>query len=40
MALNVVDPTQEAGVPTPRLVVVPSPYRRVYGPLMEFIDQL
>jgi amino acid transporter len=39
-ALNVVYPTQEAGVPTPRLVVIPSPFRRVYGPLMDFLGEL
>jgi amino acid transporter len=39
-ALHVVYPTQEAGVPTPRLVVVPSPYRQVYAPLMNFLADL
>jgi amino acid transporter len=39
-AINVVYPTQEAGVPTPRLVVIPDPYRRLYGPLMDYIAQL
>ncbi len=39
-ALNVVYPTQEAGVPTPRLVVIPSPYRQVHAPLMEFLVEL
>ena len=29
-----------AGVAVPRLVVIPSPYRRVYGPLMDFLGQL
>jgi hypothetical protein len=36
----VVDPCQAAGVPAPKLVVIPSPYRRLYGPLMEFISRL
>jgi hypothetical protein len=39
-ALNVVFPTVEAGVPTPRLVVIPSPYRRLYAPLMEYLAEL
>jgi amino acid transporter len=39
-ALHVVYPTQEAGVPTPRLVVIPSPFRQVYGPLMEELTRL
>jgi hypothetical protein len=39
-ALYVVYPTQEAGVPTPRLVVIPSPYRQVYAPLMDHLQQL
>jgi amino acid transporter len=33
-------PTREAGVPSPRLVVISSPYRRLYGPLMELIADL
>lgn len=33
----VANPCQEAGVPSPKLVVVTSPYRRLYGPLMEFL---
>ncbi len=33
----VADPCREAGVPSPQLVVVPSPYRRLYGPLIEFL---
>jgi hypothetical protein len=36
----VVDPCQEAGVTAPKLVVVPSPYRRLYGPLMEFLTMM
>ena len=35
-ANHVVYPTQEAGVPTPRLVVIPDHYRRLYGPLLEY----
>jgi amino acid transporter len=36
----VTDPCQAAGVRAPRLVIVPSPYRRLYAPLMEFIGDL
>jgi amino acid transporter len=36
----VIDPCQAAGVPAPQLVVVTSPYRRLYGPLMEFLDEM
>ncbi len=36
----VVYPTQEKGIPTPRLVVIPSPYRQVYAPLMAFLAEL
>jgi amino acid transporter len=39
-ALNVVYPTQEAKVPTPHLVVIPSPYRRLYAPLIEYLGEL
>jgi hypothetical protein len=39
-ARYVVCPARDAGLPAPSLVVVPSPYRRVYSPLMEFIAQL
>jgi len=39
-ANHVVYPTQEAGVPTPRLVVIPDPYRRLYGPLLEYVNGL
>jgi amino acid transporter len=34
------EPLRAAGDPVPRLVVVPSPYRQLFGPLLEFIDQL
>ena len=33
-------PTREAGLPAVRLVVVPSPFRRLYVPLMDFIAEL
>jgi amino acid transporter len=33
-------PTREAGVPPPQLVVISSPYRRLYGPLMDLIADL
>ncbi|HJZ55351.1 MAG TPA: APC family permease [Gemmataceae bacterium] len=36
----VIDPCQGAGVPSPKLVVVTSPYRRLYAPLMEFLTEL
>jgi amino acid transporter len=36
----VADPCGKAGVPSPKLVVYPSPYRRLFGPLMEFIAEL
>ena len=37
---NVTDPCLAANVPAPQLVVVTSPYRRLYGPLMEFLDEM
>jgi amino acid transporter len=36
----VADPCRAAGVPAPRLVVVTSPYRRLFAPLMEFLADL
>src|SRR5439155_20038395 len=39
-ANHVVYPTQEAGVPTPRLVVIPDPYRRLFAPLLEYVNGL
>ena len=33
-------PTREAGVPPPRLVIIPSPYRQLYAPLMELLTEL
>jgi hypothetical protein len=36
----VVEPARQAGKTLPALVTLPSPYRRLFGPLMEFIDQL
>jgi hypothetical protein len=36
----VTEPCLAAGVPAPQLAVVTSPYRRLYGPLMEFIDEM
>lgn len=36
----VTDPCEQAGVRAPKLVIVPSPYRRLYGPLLEFISEL
>jgi amino acid transporter len=37
---NVTDPCLAAKVPAPQLVVVTSPYRRLYLPLMEFLGDL
>jgi amino acid transporter len=39
-ALRVVYPTVEAGLPTPKLVVIPSPYRQIHAPLTAFLKQL
>ena len=39
-AVNVLDPCRAAGVAAPRLVVVTSPYRRLYAPLVEFLAEL
>jgi len=36
----VIDPCLAAGVKPPKLVVVTSPYRRLYAPLMEFVAEL
>ena len=36
----VVDPCRVAGVSAPKLVVVTSPYRRLYAPLVEFLAEL
>jgi amino acid transporter len=36
----VADPCAAAGVPSPKLVVMPSPFRRLYAPLMEFVAEL
>jgi hypothetical protein len=36
----VTDPCRAAGVTAPKLVVVTSPYRRLHGPLMEFLAEL
>jgi amino acid transporter len=36
----VADPCRAAGVPIPRLTVVPSPYRRLFGPLTDFLGLL
>jgi amino acid transporter len=38
--INVTGPCQAAGIPPPRLVVVTSPYRRLYGPLIRFLSDL
>ncbi len=36
----VAEPCRAAAVPAPKLVVVTSPYRRLYAPLMEFLAEL
>jgi hypothetical protein len=36
----VAEPCQRAGVAVPKLTVVTSPYRRMYGPLMKFLTDL
>jgi hypothetical protein len=36
----VTEPCLAAGVAAPQLAVVTSPYRRLYGPLMEFISEM
>jgi hypothetical protein len=36
----VADPCRAAGVTAPKLVVVTSPFRRLYAPLMEFLADL
>jgi hypothetical protein len=33
-------PTQQAGVPTPQLVVLPSPYRRVLAPIVDYVLEM
>ena len=33
-------PAEEAGIPLPRLVILPSPYRKLYDPLLDYIDVL
>jgi amino acid transporter len=33
----VTDPTLAAGLPNPKLIVIPSPFRQLYAPLVEFI---
>jgi amino acid transporter len=38
--LNVEEPAERAGLPVPQLVVLDSPYRRLFLPLIEFIDRL
>lgn len=33
-------PALECGVPAPKLVVVPSPYREFFGPLLDYVSRL
>jgi amino acid transporter len=37
---NVVNPAQAAGRPLPKLVVLSSPYRKLFGSFLDFIDDL
>jgi amino acid transporter len=37
---QVEQPAQRAGRPAPRLVVIASPYRRLFAPLIDFVHQL
>ena len=36
----VMEPTKAAGVPAPKLIVVYSPYRRLYAPLKDAVTDL
>jgi amino acid transporter len=36
----VAEPALAAGVPNPKLIVIPSPFRRLYAPLIEFVGDL
>jgi hypothetical protein len=36
----VAEPCYAANVPNPKLIVIPSPYRRLYTPLIEFVGDL
>lgn len=36
----VLDPAKAAGLNLPELVILSSPYRKLFGPLMQFIDEL
>jgi hypothetical protein len=38
--LNVTEPAEAAGLKVPRLFVLPAPYRNLYVPFLEFIEQL
>ena len=39
-ATYVEKPAQQAGMAAPQLKVIPSPYRRVFTPLLDYINQL
>ena len=39
-AREVEGPTRQAGLPVPRLEIIPSPYRRVVKPLLDFVRAL
>jgi amino acid transporter len=36
----VIEPSNKAGVPAPELVLLPNPYRKLFGSFMKFIDEL
>jgi len=38
--MYVEDPATKSGVPAPKLVTLPSPYRKLFGSMLEFIDAL
>jgi amino acid transporter len=37
---QVEEPARRQGLPAPRLVMLPSPYRRFFGPLIEYVERL
>ena len=37
---DVVEPIRAAGLHEPRLILLPSPYRRIFAPVLDFIEQL
>jgi hypothetical protein len=39
-ATHVEAPAREAGIPVPELVLLASPYRRLFKPIVRYIDEL